>query len=228
MFWQSIPKAFVLFSHPTVAMTLGSYLLLSVGFSYLIGVFTQNPQSQTGAGPGCLVQVLGLLLQALLIAPVILFLLPLLLGALPQSHWSLVEPLSFVALRAGILAVCVVMFLSWSPWIGPFLSKNPGLETFLLATLTFRWLAPSWSFSSDPLAASPLKFPNLWESLAYFVFAFLLGKIFLLVLWGLERGYRITLLRQTTNPNLWIKRWADFLEMLAGMLAFLMYASYGV
>jgi hypothetical protein len=167
------------------------------------------------AGPGCLTQILDILIQTLLLAVFILICLPIFLERSSVLSWQEVEPLGFVAIRSSLLAMIGVTLLSFIPFIGRTLAGSPGLEVFLLATLTFRLMSPlyleAWLGSEHNLVNF---YPGLWDSLGYLLLALLLTRLIMVA------GF--SLLKKYSTP--W-KNWlGPLLDILAGLVVFLMYA----
>ena len=172
MFLSSIFGVWTYFKNPWIwVFTLG---LCSLYFAFLmlIRMVTRGADGSDPAGPGCLAQFLGVFLQAIIIAGFILLLLPILLGVSPELNPTTMEPLGFVAVRAGLLALIIVTVATFFPLIGPFLASSPGIEGFWIATLTFRLMSPLYVEALIGKGAVPKgTYPAAWETLGYFFIA---------------------------------------------------------
>ncbi len=187
-------------------------------FWYLIKKFSTFAADPERAGPGCLIQILGLLFQTILIALFVFLLLPIFLGQSQSISWQAVEPLGFVAIRASLLALIIVTLISFLPFLGRWMAGSPGLETFLLATLTFRFLSPLYinALVGDSI---PMKsfFPGVWDSLGYLLMALVLTRLTMVVVFYLKKPIGPY---KSNQPGLW----GPLIDILAGILPFLMYA----
>lgn len=214
-FWQSLTGFARYFNQIPLVLGILSLLLLLGLFAYLIRRLSPLGAEPERAGPGCLTQILDILIQTLLLALFILIFLPIFLERSSQLSWQEVEPLGFVAIRSSLLAMIAVTLLSFIPFVGRVLAGSPGLEAFLLATLTFRLMSPlyleAWVGADANLANF---YPGLWDSLAYLLLALILTRLIMVA------GF--ALFKNASGP--W-KNWAGpLLDILAGLVVFLMYA----
>lgn len=219
MLWNSIVGALSYFKNPWIGIFCSSLVLVYFFYLLIIRLVTNSAGNSDAAGPGCLTQFLGLFIQAFVIAVFVLLLLPLLLGT--DHHISLhaVEPLGFVAVRSGLLAMILVTLVTFFPYVGNLLGASPGLESFLIATLTFRFLSPLYL---EALLGQGFKLKTLYPpwpiALIYLVLAFLLTRLLLLF---------FALLASRTGASDWfLKRIGPSLDILGGILPFFMYAQY--
>lgn len=188
-------------------------------YSWIIRMTTPPASESQGAGPGCLVQILGLFLQSIGIASVLLLLLPVLLGVSENISWSAMEPLGFVAVRSGLFAMILVTVASFLPGIGKILGSSPGLEAFLLSWLTFRFLSPLYLETSVGKGIDvKLFFPPWWIVLVLAVSAWLLARVLMFLVLGLAGKFK--------NQGFWVSAVGPSLDILGGILPFLYYARW--
>lgn len=208
-YWESLTGFIHYFQIPVIWFGLAGLLAGLSLFWFLMQKIFPFATSPERAGPGCLTQILDLLFQTLLVALFVLLLLPVLLGQGREISWQAVEPLGFVAIRSSLLAMILVTLISFIPWLGKWLAGSPGLEAFLLAVLTFRWLSPLYleALVGQKVALSTL-YPGVWDSLAYLLAALLLTRLSMVATFPLRK-----------HPLLGV-----MVDILAGILPFLMYA----
>jgi hypothetical protein len=213
MVWNVLLSLETYFRNPWIWGFIITLPVLYFIYSLIIR-WTSQPAAETrGAGPGCLLQILGLFLQAIGIASILLLLLPVLLGILEDVSWPAVEPLGFVAVRSGLFAMILVTVVSFFPWIGNFIASSPGLETFLLSFLTFRFLSPLYL---EALIGKGIEtkvfFPPWWIVLILCILTWLLGRLIMILV--LKLGKKWT---SAVGPSL---------DILGGILPFLYYARW--
>lgn len=218
MFWKSILQGFNIFVQPAVGGGCLVMALAYLGYRWVIARFTNLPEGKDAMGPGCLIQVLGLLIQGLMIAFFVLLLLPVFLGTQTQLSWSSVEPMGFVAVRSGLLATFIVTLASFFPLIGPLIGNSPGLESFLISCLTFRLLSPLYLEA----LLGPQTFAHLFPGVLPIAGYLLLTLILTRLLFGLTVGY---LWRKKAQCR-WRLTLGAGLDFIAGLLPFLMYTQW--
>jgi len=227
MFWKTLPKAFALFSNPWIALACLSLVLINFIFFIILRRGTQSKESNEGGGPGCLFQIVGLLFQGVTLALFVLLLLPILLGSSTRLSWQEVEPMGFIAARSGILAVLILSVLSFIPYLGRFLAGTPGLEAFLMATLTFRFLSPSYLEAMTGIKSKLTNlFPDFWASLGYLTLALLLSRLIMLATFTISRGWGRSNFKPNSGQDFLTGTIGPSLDILGGIVAFFMYAQY--
>ena len=177
------------------------------------------------AGPGCLIQILGIFLQAIGIAVVLLLLLPILLGTASTLSWQAVEPLGFIAVRSGIFAMILVTIVSLFPYIGPLLASSPGVEAFLLCWLTFRFLSPLYLHVGTEKETAGL-FPPWWIVVTLILFSFLLSRLMTLAVVGTGNKLKGKGILGEKSYRWWVEVIGPSLDILGGILPFLYYARW--
>jgi ABC-type transport system involved in multi-copper enzyme maturation permease subunit len=221
MAWNVFLHLKFYFQNPYLWGSLAVAPLFYFFYLWIIRKSTQADIEGQGAGPGCLVQILGLFLQAVMISSLILLLLPILLGVARQVSWQAVEPLGFVAIRSGLLAMILVTVLSFFPGVGKILGSSPGLETLLMSCLTFRFLAPLYLETLLGKGA-PLKnyFPPWWIVLILCVFSWLISRLLMLLIFTVVKH------REPSKSVPWRATVGPSLDILSGILPFLYYAAW--
>ncbi|MCE9623936.1 MAG: hypothetical protein K8R69_00560, partial [Deltaproteobacteria bacterium] len=181
---------------------------------------TGQEEMRDAASSGCLVQIVGVLLQALLLGFFILLLLPLLLGLQSTISWSSVEPYAMLAARAGIAAALAISVLSFIPGLRQLLAGSPGLEVLIGGGILFRLLSHPYleKIRGAKIPASAL-YPNALLCLGYVLIAFLLGRALMLATLRLRPP-------PSGAPNRFTRLWGPSLDCLIGILVLAMYAGY--
>ncbi|MCB1214490.1 MAG: hypothetical protein KDK66_03325 [Deltaproteobacteria bacterium] len=142
MFFDSLSQAATLFFKSWSLMGL-AFLLIFYGLSeWMLKRATPDSQESKGAGPGCLISLLSLLIQSLGLAFLLMLLFPLLSGHQSQLSWSIVEPMGFIALRAALMITFILSLITFIPWIGSLLANSPSLESFLASSLCYYFILP--------------------------------------------------------------------------------------
>lgn len=189
-FSNILSEAFSYFVNPWVLLLV--ILLLALYFGYELGILkvtditlASAKADEPSAGPGCLIQFLGIFTQAFVVALFLLLLLPILMGVSSSIDWQQVEPLGFVAIRAGLLAMLSVTALSFIPWIGGQLAASPGLEFFTLATLTYRFMIPLYleAYLKHSVVIGNI-YPSYLKLACYFILTLVLTGI---LRWGMGK-----------------------------------------
>ena len=219
MLLNSITGAFAYFKNPWVGIFCLCLVLAYFTFLMTIRLATATAEDQDAAGPGCLTQFLGLFIQAFIIAAFILLLLPILLRVDSGVSLQAVEPLGFVAIRSGLLAMIFVTVVTFFPWIGTFLAASPGMESFLIATLAFRFLSPLYLEALiGPGTQLQALYPSWGVSLIYLILALVFTRMLLIF---------FTLVSRRTGSKDWVlQRIGPSVDILGGILPFFMYAHY--
>lgn len=227
MLGNSILNGFHLAIHPEVFLLSLLLIGLNMGFLISIRYATRPTENQDTVGPGCLVQVISLLFQGILIAIFVLLLLPILLGVGNHISWKSVEPMGFIAARSGILAMAILSFLCFFPFLGKFISSSPGIETFLLGALTFRFLSPKYieAFLGEKSANASL-YPNVWQSLIFLVLAFLFTRVLILIIVNISNILKKQGARWERTVDFVLNILGPSLDILGGLLPFFMYACW--
>jgi hypothetical protein len=216
MAWQVFTSLGKYLSNPLPLVLLVALPLLYFVYSWIIRWSSPMTAETQGAGPGCLIQILGVFLQAIGISVVLLLLLPVLLGVSSEISWQAVEPMGFIAIRAGLFAMILVTIVSFFPYIGNLLGSSPGVEAFLLCWLTFRFLAPLYLHAAMGTETSNL-FPPWWIVAILIILSFLFSHLLTtLVLW---LGNRL-------KARGWVDAVGPSLDILGGILPFLYYARW--
>jgi hypothetical protein len=227
LFLKSIMGGLQLWRHPEIWALTGAFLLLYLGYLWGIRWATEKGVHKDGAGPGCLVQVIGFLFEGMLMAAFLLLLLPTLVGPGPGLSWTQVEPMGFIAARAGILAAIAVSILTFFPVIGPFLAASPGMGIFLLGTVTYRLLTPKYL---EALLGGNINlknlYPGVWETLGYLLLALLLTRLAMLAVMGLGKLLRRHSKQGPDKSGVLLGFFGPALDALGGVLALLMYSQY--
>lgn len=192
----------------------------------LIRLGTRSAHAQ-GAGPGCLVQILGLFIQSSGISLVILLTLPILLEVSSQLSWTAVRPMGFVAVRAGLIAMILVSLISFFPFLGPLLGSSPGLEAFVLALLTFRLLTPLYLHALlGPEVVMERFFPPWWFVLILCLAAWLLCRLLMVVVLSLGKKMAARGWLNDRGYSWWKVVVGPGLDLAGGILPFLVYARW--
>ncbi len=218
MFLACFAQALSLWKNPHY---LGLVFLLCLGFylyTWGIRLATSAQESVGAAAPGCLVQLIGVLVQGLLMGFVVLFALPIFLGVDERFSWEGISSFILLATRAGILASIAITLLSFIPGLGRVLASSPALEALLVGGTVFRLTAPLF-FERSALGAlgARLSFPGLGVSLAFLGVTFFLSKILLL---ALETG------KQAAGRGAALRGMGPILDLLIGIFVLSAYASW--
>lgn len=220
MFLSSILGVWSYFRNPWIWVFTIALCTLYFLFLIAIRLATRAGGESDPVGPGCLAQFLGVFVQATIISGFILLLLPILLGISHEMNPSTVEPLGFVAVRAGLLALIIVTVATFFPLIGPFLASSPGIEGFWIAILSFRFMSPLYveaALGQKPVPTGT--YPATWETLGYFFMALILTRFlfFLFHQWARKFPEKRIFLVSFLGPSV---------DILGGILPFFMYAWY--
>ena len=220
MFWRSIWHGLELFGNWQVATAALIFFGLQVLTTETLRWSTGQKEMQDAASAGCLAQIVGVLLQALLLGLFLLLLLPILLGLQTTISWSSVEPYAMLAARAGIAAALAVSILAFIPGLRQILAGSPGLEILIGGGILFRLLSHPYleKIFGTKIPASSL-YPNFLHCLGYLLLAFLLGRALMLATLPLRSPPGAT-------PNRFTRLWGPSLDCLIGILVLAMYAQY--
>lgn len=193
-FFEILSGSLSYFTNPWIFLCLGGLLVFY--FLYGLGIrkitdmsLPQTPSEAPPGGPGCLTQFLGVFTQSFVVALFLLLLLPIFMGVSTQISWQAVEPLGFVAIRAGLLAMIWVTLLTFMPWIGARLAASPGLEFFTLATLAYRYMIPLYleAYLGREIKIGEV-YPSYLQLVLYFITTFLLTGLLRWVMGKLSRS----------------------------------------
>jgi len=222
MFAQSFSAGLALWKFPAWLALVAAWLLYYYLYSAVIRLLTNPKESVGAAAPGCLVQLIGVLLQSLAVGILILLALPILLGL--QEHLSFDSLASFLLLatRAGMLAGLGLTVLMFIPGVNRLLAGSPGFEAFLLGGAIFALSAPLyWERISTTSGSHRLKFPGFLSTLGYLATVFFLSKIIFLA-WNFFKN--------RTHPGSFARRILDrlgpMLDLLAGIFVLSAYATW--
>ncbi len=225
MFLKSISSGIQLFALPQVWWLLIPFIGLYLVFAWVIRLATHSKESQDAAAPGCLVPIVGILFQGLWMALFVLLLLPILLGIESEVSWNSVAPLVFVAIRAGILGTLILTLLTFLPKIGPLFASSPGLESFLLGSMTFRIASPAYLEAILGKGILHKNFyPGFLPTLGYFFFTILLTRIFMFLSHRVAAGIKNP--EGKNFPRIILHYIGPSFDLLGGILPFFMYTQY--
>lgn len=231
MFWRSIVEGFAILGHWQVWLAVAAYIALNWAFLFVTGALLgdeENPRLRLG----CLLGAVGRpLFGGALMAVIMAFILPILLGAPSAASISMIWALFWPIIKTGLIAICAVAVLCFVPVIGAFIAESVGLQTFLLGLIIFRLLTgPFIDLMCTEMAIkaqSVAVYPGFWPSVAFLVVGV---TVVTAVKWGIAFTF---VAFESKFPRLTssLECVASLVVMpllipLAGMIPVFMYASY--
>lgn len=218
MFLASLSHGLKILVHPSVAFATLLFLAAQVVYFALIRWSTGQKEMTDAFSAGCLTQIVGVLIQALILSLLLLWTLPVMLGLDANASWSAVEPFAMLAVRAGLVAALTIALLSFLPGLGTFLGGSPGLELLLGGGVLFRLLSHPYLEArlAKKIPAETL-YPGFLECLAYLALAFLVGRLLMLATLRLRQA-------PGQAPNAFTRVWGPSLDSLVGIVFLYMYA----
>ena len=222
MFANSFSAAFALWKNPGWLALVAAWLVYYLLYSGVIRLLTSAKESAGAAAPGCLVQLIGVLLQSLIVGFLILLALPIWLGLLDHLEIRSLSSFILLATRAGILAGIGLTVFMFIPGINRLLAGSPGLEAFLLGGAIFLLSAPLyWERTSPDAASHQLRFPGFFATVGYLIAVLFLSKIIFL-------GWNFLKSRSHAGSR-WQKmlnRLGPLADLLAGIFVLSAYATW--
>ncbi|MBI4083061.1 MAG: hypothetical protein HY423_10670 [Candidatus Lambdaproteobacteria bacterium] len=216
MFIDSVLGGFALFAEGRVWLGLLAFVCANALLLWGLALLP--------AQEGCLVR---LLLRptalGLVAAPLLYWLLPVLLGRGEFASLELIWTGRWLQLKAGLVAVALLILIGAIPFLGGMVAGSWGLQTFLYAVLFFRFLFGDWLLTRAVTGrARDELYPGLFASLAYLLIAWLIVEL-------LRLGLSALLAR--LDPTRRLRRLetrvlAPTLGVLGGLLPFFMYVAH--
>lgn len=242
MFWSSVRDGLYTFLDWKV---LGIILLCFIAhslFLMFVGGIIGNGENKTRETKGCLTLMFGgLFIEAIILSLAIFFLMPILLGGNGLLPIEALGILFWPVLKAGLIAVFIVLILTVLPIIGRVISGTPGLTTFLQALIIFRIFSSSFIdiYVEQLDVSSASLYPGFWHTIGYALVAFIFVSIALAVIHFVRETYRK---RTMSSTQLLIERLSpqrpeptgfdyfigQVIMRILGFLPLFMYASYVV
>lgn len=223
MFWQSVWDGFGLLAFWEVWVGVLFYI---VGmFVYLLALSKiMGEEEQAGRQmAGCLTNLIaGPVVQGVLTAIVVAFLLPIMLGG--EKALALADISGYfgqIAL-AGVIGVVTAILIGIIPVVGRMITDQPGVQSFIIGAVVFRVLAgPA---VQDVLGragrATAAVYPSVWLSLGYIgiavVFVYIIMFLAAVLATRLAESSG-SLLTAVVGPAV---------GMLGGLLTLFMYSAY--
>jgi len=226
MFWNSVIEGLKVLGHWQVWVAIGIYIIADLAFLMIFGGILN---SRYGANSkvmvaGCLSQFVGgLVLQGVLMALLVLFLLPILLGG--ESTMPADKLLKFIwpLAKIGVVTIVIVTLLCFIPIAGQLLAQSPGIQGFLEGVIIFRILSNqiiAETLSQNGISSVSV-YPGFWASVGFLLMAGILVRLVMFLV-ALTFG-------QLENEN--IREWTTItvgpaLGLLGGIIPLFMYCSY--
>jgi len=229
MFWASIPAGLALLGQWEVWVAVGLYVLGTFGYLLMVGMMMGDQGSGVRMGVGCVFHTFaGPIVQGLMMAIMVAFLLPVMLSGGEAGGLSLSELASWwlPVVVSGVVAVVVVVLLCFIPVVGGIISESTGIMGFLMGIIVLRLLVGSELESLvEGADASEQIYPGFWASVGFLV----IGAV---LVWLLTMGVGALIalasqqLRLEGPPELAGLALGPALGVLGGIVPLLMYGSY--
>jgi hypothetical protein len=170
MFWQSVWEGFRLLAFWQVWIGVLFYVVGLYAYLFALSKMVGGEKQAGRLMAGCLTNLIaGLVVEGVLTAVVVAFLLPIMLGGERALALSDISSYFGQIALAGTVGVATAILIGLIPVVGRMLTDAPGVPTFIIGVVVFRLLAgPA---VQDILARAGRTtasiYPSVWLSLGY-------------------------------------------------------------
>ena len=224
MFWKSIIEGLAVFGHWQIWIAAIIYTATLFGFMMVFAlVFWKNEEAPRRILMGSLSYMVGgIVLEGALMALMIAFLLPILLGGSSINPVSEIISLLWPIVKIGLIAMVAVTILCIIPFIGGLIAHSPGIQTFLEGIIIFRLLS---GYAIDTILTTANVqgnvYPGFWACIGFLIIAAVIVR---LVMFGM--AFLCVTFEDTTVGELIPVVVGSMLGALGGMIPLFMYCSY--
>ena len=164
----------------------------------------------------------GIVLEGILMAFTIAFLLPILLGGLSVTPISEVIPLWWPIVKAGAIAMLAVTVLSLIPIIGGLIAHSPAIETFVEGVIIFRFFS-EYSVNQMLIEANARGsvYPGFWACIGFIIITTVIVYLIIFGLALLSMPFEGTVIGE-----FFLIIGGRVFCVLGGMIPLFMYSSY--
>jgi hypothetical protein len=222
LFLQSVLDGFRLLAFWHVWLGVLFYV---IGFGVYLLILSRIVADNGQGGrelAGCLTNLIaGPVVQGVLTAIVVAFLLPILLGGENPLALSDISNFFWQIALAGIIGVVIAILVGLIPFVGRMLTDAPGVQTFIIGAVVFRLLAgPAVADILNRAGLTVEVYPSIWLTLAYMGIAVVFFYVATLLV------ALVAARREESAGGMLLVVVGPAMSVLGGLLALFMYSAY--